>query len=563
MSRAFTPSPSSGSSRRHRQSSSPAATQLALFVLGDPGKRAAEETVFVEEKKLIVREELPAPEPVLTETPLPSDVVEDAPIVLPDVDKAQLFWGFEEPPEQLAQDIERCINRLSQTAFSERDEGFWQLLYLFCAKLYEEQHPDILPRFYADVKVLKYPEQWEDVRTRITSLFAETQSVYSALPAKFSMSLPPECLVPLVHYLGKHRLLETELDPFGLAYQKWNSARVREWHAQFFTSLGIAFCLICLLQPQADEKVLDPACGAGVFFRALWSYRKIMYQADPALLTFAEDISAREKLLKLALHQYMNNQVYGADFDRMLVRISQMQFNVLGGDPGHIHSMDSLAFPLRYTGPAQEEIVLGSIDVVCTNPPYALPITDPSILEKYELGYSWKRIEEHGSSHFCKTSRLQKKVESEVLFLEQSLKWLKPGGRLGMVVPDSLLGNSSLEYVRYWLLEHAYLLASISLPPVSFRPQSQTGVKASLLVLRKKTEEECLAEKKQKLDYAVYMAVVDSIGFSPRGNTIYKRKEDGSIDETSGKPEVDNELPLVVASYLQFLSDKRIVPLLP
>ena len=89
--------------------------------------------------------------------------------------------------------------------------------------------------------------------------------------------------------------------------------------------------------------------------------------------------------------------------------------------------------------------------VVMTNPPFGseIPITDEGILEPFELARVWERTED---GHFRNIGRLQRAVAPEVLFIERCLDWLRPGGRMGIVLPDGILGNPAAEHIRWWIL---------------------------------------------------------------------------------------------------------------
>jgi len=96
-------------------------------------------------------------------------------------------------------------------------------------------------------------------------------------------------------------------------------------------------------------------------------------------------------------------------------------------------------------------------------PPFGseIPITDPNILRQFELAHAWERLDD-GS--FRNRGRLQGSFAPEVLFIERCLEWLKPGGRMGIVLPNGILGNPTAEYIRWWILQHAWVLASVDLP---------------------------------------------------------------------------------------------------
>jgi type I restriction enzyme M protein len=104
-------------------------------------------------------------------------------------------------------------------------------------------------------------------------------------------------------------------------------------------------------------------------------------------------------------------------------------------------------------------------DVIVTNPPFGskIPIKDPAILEQYDLGHIWEK----NNGYWVKTSRLQSSVPPEQLFIERCMQFLKDGGRMGIVLPDAILGSPGLGYIRQWIIKHAKIIASIDLHVVS------------------------------------------------------------------------------------------------
>src|SRR5688572_2671870 len=163
------------------------------------------------------------------------------------------------------------------------------------------------------------------------------------------------------------------------------------------------------------------------------------------------------------------------------------------------------------------------MDLVMTNPPFGaeIPITDRNILKHFELAHIWERTEDGG---FRNTGRLQGSVAPEVLYIERCVGWLKPGGRMGIVLPDGILGNTGDEYIRWWILRHTWVLASIDLPVEVFIVEANVNILTSLLFLRRKTHKEIQrADLGPSASYPVFMAVAERVGFDRRGNVLYKR----------------------------------------
>jgi type I restriction enzyme M protein len=163
----------------------------------------------------------------------------------------------------------------------------------------------------------------------------------------------------------------------------------------------------------------------------------------------------------------------------------------------------------------------------------------------------------------------------EVLFIERCIQFLKPGsGRLGLVVPDGILGNPDYEYVRYWILSNAQVLASIDLPVETFLPR--TGTQTSVIILRRKSDQEKLAASLSDSgdEYQIFMAKAQTVGKDRRGNPIYLRDPDGKellrpelyenfrrstvLDfqptvETTGRI-VNDQLPKIAQLYRDFVN---------
>ncbi len=126
------------------------------------------------------------------------------------------------------------------------------------------------------------------------------------------------------------------------------------------------------------------------------------------------------------------------------------------------------------------------------------------------------------------TKKLQSSVPPEILFIERCTQFLKPGGRMGIVLPDSILGSPGLGYIREWLIRNHRIVASIDLHQDTFQPRN--GTQTSVLFLQKKTQSEKDKEEKsgQMSDYNIFMAMVEKIGHDKRGNPIFKRDKEGN-----------------------------------
>ena len=486
--------------------------------------------------------------------------------------------------EMLKITFRRCHNFIHGNEGMPKDAAFWQFLYLIFCKMHDEslrakQRQAWERRFWAGPK-----EQFEDkgrkkIRERIESLFTEVKKQYKNIfRGNEEITLSDRALAFIVSELAKYDFTRTDVDAKGVAYQELVGVNLRGDRGQYFTPRGVVKLGIQMLDPKENEKLLDPACGTGGFLVATLAHMLAKFRKEQDTQAGKESttdfLNVHERL-----KDYASTNVFGADFDPFLIRAAQMNMVLAGDGRGHIYNINSLEFPLGHLADllsAKKDIPLGSVDVLATNPPFGsdIPITDEHILEQYELARIWERDGEGG---FRNTGRLQGSVAPEILFIERCIKWIKPGtGRMGIVLPDGVLGNPAAEYIRWWIMRETQVLASVDLPVESFIAEANVNILTSLLFLRRKGEQE---KRREALggaeEYAIFMAVADKVGFDRRGNKLYKRTPDGEeiveprqhteririggrfVERTLTRSEKieDNDLPVIAQKYREFLKE--------
>lgn len=487
--------------------------------------------------------------------------------------------------EMLKVTFRRCHNFIHGNEGMPKDAAFWQFLYLIFCKMHDEslrakQRQAWRRRFWAGPR-----EQFEDkgrkeIRKRIDSLFSEVKKQYKNIfRGNEEITLSDRALAFIVSELAKYDFTRTDVDAKGVAYQEIVGTNLRGDRGQYFTPRGVVKLVVEMLDPKEDERVLDPACGTGGFLVATLGHmlKKFREEQDtkPGQESTTEFLSVHERL-----KEYASNMVFGADFDPFLIRASQMNMVMAGDDRGHLYHINSLEFPgghLPQVKDAKKDLLpFGSFDVVMTNPPFGsdIPITEKNILQNFELAHNW---EPDGEGGFRNTGVLKSSVAPEILFIERCLKWIKPGtGRMGIVLPDGILGNPAAEYIRWWIMREAQVLASVDLPVEAFIAEANVNILTSLLFLRRKSEEEKRAEALGGTEeYPVFMAVAEKVGFDRRGNKLYKRTPDGEeiiesreyveririggewVKRTLTRNEKveDNDLPVIAEKYREFLKE--------
>ncbi len=501
--------------------------------------------------------------------------------------------------EMLKITFRRCHNYIHGNEGMPKDAAFWQFLYIIFCKMHDEglrtkQRQAWKRRFWAGPKEQFDIEGRKAIRKRIYSLFIEVKQQYKNIfQGNEEITLSDRALAFIVSELAKYDFTRTDVDAKGVAYQELVGVNLRGDRGQYFTPRGVVKLVVEMLDPKENETVIDPACGTGGFLVATLGYMLKKFRSEKGIQVENENttefLTVHERL-----KEYAGAQLFGADFDPFLIRATQMNMVMAGDGRGHIYHVNSLEFPSGHlvekieqeekrlqipkNDGIQKRLALGSFDIVMTNPPFGsdIPITDKNILINYELAHNWERDGEGG---FRNTGQLKSSVSPEILFVERGLKWLKPGtGRMGIVLPDGILGNPAAEYIRWWIMREAQVLASVDLPVEAFIAEANVNILTSLLFLRRKSE----AEKRVEAlggaeEYKVFMAVADKVGFDRRGNKLYKRTPDGEEivvprqhterlhrrggwevrTFTRNEKIEDNDLPVIAEKYCEFIKEQN------
>lgn len=496
----------------------------------------------------------------------------------------------------------------------KKDVAFWQILNLIFCKSHDERTPG-RTRFYVKGTERNTPEGQAAIAARIRDLFAEVKEhpdYRAVFTDQDTITLSPRVLAYVVGELSRYNLLATDLDAKGAAYEEITASMLKAQRGQFFTPENVIRLMVDMLDPGGEHvdltnptnwpKILDPACGSGRFLTYALDHvrRKLADQLfpDEHPLLRIHRLNENEQA-KAIVRRFASACLYGIDFDPDLQRTARMNMILNNDGHGNILSFNSLEFPLmlgrktpadlrrEWMGRPHAErpdpvrawmdAELGSFDFVFTNPPFGakIPVDDPHILGQLDLGHRWTRQ----GSHWVRESTTQSRVPPEVLFVERCVEWAKPGtGKIAIVLPDGILGNPDAEYIRYWILKHCQVLASVDLPVEAFLPQ--VGVQASLLFLRRKSKAEMDSEEiRGPAGDLVFMAIAETVGHDRRGNPLYVRDADGAEvpflatrDEVRRLPNgrltvkshtiqekrVDDDLPRIGEAYRQFLSTGRV-----
>lgn len=440
-----------------------------------------------------------------------------------------------------------CHNHIYVNDGMQKQPAFFELLKVIFCKIEDERNIPNPLEFYTTSKERANPDGQLTVRKRISKIFTKVKKRHGKIfDANDEIKLTPRSLAYVVSELQRYSLLNTNIDIKGKAYEEIVGANLRGDRGEFFTPRNVMKMVVEMINPKLDEKVLDSSCGTGGFLVTAMTH--VIYQLEKQ---FSEQIGLPKKdwdsnsirvfqdiISEMAQHNY-----FGFDINPDLVKATKMNMVMNNDGSGNILQTNSLLPPHEWSDEFKSRLAealgiskadirnhntIGFFDVIVTNPPFGskIPIKDKNVLEQFELAHIWINEKESGS--WKMTERIQSSVPPEILFIERCTQFLAPDGRMGIVLPDSILGSPGLGYIREWLIRNHRIIASVDLHADTFQPRN--GTQTSVLILQKKTQEQKNTEEKSGTmrDYNIFMAMIEKVGHDKRGNPIFKRDQEGN-----------------------------------
>lgn len=336
----------------------------------------------------------------------------------------------------------------------------------------------------------------------------------------------------IVKLLERYNLSDTSEDIKGIAFERFLGRTFRGEIGQFFTPRNIVEFMVRMVDPKEGDIICDPASGSGGFLIRFFEIvrQQILADADRQYQEFKVQVEAKsnlskEKKAELLRKKYdeiqetldpkrrgsrlwnlANKYIYGTDANDRMARTSKMNMIMHGDGHGGVHHHDGF---INVNG-----IFEGRFDIILTNPPFGANVEESDIIlesdtttdEEAQRLYSREfgqlyieaqaRVWAARGKAIASLFELPKysngrigKTKTEILFIERCLSLLKPGGRMGIVLPEGIFNNPSLAYVREFCEDRAYIRAVVSLPQETFFSIG-ASVKASLLFMQKFTEKE-------------------------------------------------------------------------
>ena len=273
----------------------------------------------------------------------------------------------------------------------------------------------------------------------------------------------------------------------GEAFQALMGPRLRGERGQFFTPKSLVRAMVEIVDPKPGEAVADPACGTGGFLAETQIYQSRAYAGER-----------------------MSGKLVGVDKDTGLARLASALLKIVSRERGRVYDFNSLSVAewRQQTGAS----VVGAYDVVLTNPPFGakIGVKDETILADFDFGHVWSHEKARGT--WVQTGALSNSQDPQILFLELCVRALKPGGRLGIVLPEGVFGNRQTSYVWEWLEGQGNITALLDCPRTMFQPGTDT--KTNVLFFTKGGE-----NKPGRVDAPTLVAVALHCGHDRRGRS--------------------------------------------
>ena len=418
-----------------------------------------------------------------------------------------------------------------------RDEALAQEMInvLFC-KILDEQNTamDETVTFRAGVG-----EDIKKVRKRILYLFdmVKVQVYDDVFDPSDTIKLDAESLAYVVGELQNYCVTEADRDAIGDAFEVFIGPALRGTEGQFFTPRNVVKMMVEILDPKPGEKVIDPACGSGGFLicalEHVWGQLKEQ----------AKRKGWTERQLFKREVEVATECFRGIDKDAFLAKVCKAYMALVGDGRGGVFCANSLSRPEDWEPVLANKIGLDRFDVVMTNPPFGkkIVVRGAPILSQYDLGHKWKRNKQNDLLE--KTPALHDEQPPQILFLERCLQLLRTGGRLGIVLPESVLGNPSFEHVVTFILRHCRILAVVTMPESLFKTSGKGGTHTKVCAL-------LLEKGNSKRAYTIFMAEAKWCGHDSRGNPTLRQSETGAVV-------LLDDLPTVLGRYTRLAAGEQ------
>ncbi|MXV78076.1 N-6 DNA methylase [Candidatus Poribacteria bacterium] len=376
-----------------------------------------------------------------------------------------------------------------------------------------------------------------ELKSKIQHLYDDAKNQWPGVFSEGStFKLSDSHLAVCVSSLQDIKLFNSNLQIVDEAFEYLVSKDAKGEKGQYFTPRHVIDMCVKMLNPKRGEYMIDTAAGSCGF------PVHTVFKLTGRNFTNAEiPPEEKENILK----------VFGIDFDEKTVRIART-LNLIAGDGEtnvlHLNTLDYERWSdraerdrlwimtygrgfdrLKALRTEKDQNRLFNFDILMANPPFAGDIKENRLLHQYSLGFKGN-------------GKVQSKVGRDILFIERNLDFLKPGGRMAIVLPQGRFNNTSDKYIREFIADRARILAVVGLDTNTFKPH--TGTKTSVLFLQKWNDDLSQGPLCPKVDnYPIFFAVSEKGGKDNSGDYVYLQNENGqNILDENGHLIVEHDL---------------------
>jgi type I restriction enzyme M protein len=471
-------------------------------------------------------------------------------------------------------DVLRALDR--QSLNNER--GYRIFIETLATKIYDEKRNEETPSqkldFYisedevkghslSDAKVQQFVKRLEKVHTAAKSRY---KKILASPILNWKNIAHVEAVKAIILAFQDYSFLRSSSgDLYQIVFYNFANKFSQAEAAQFLTPLPVIDFVVSIVNPRDGETVFDPCCGIGDFLS----------------LSFIHSLKKEDKW------HLKDANIYGVDRDDSMIMLATLNMILSGdGEAKLFHQPDkgSILFKVEEGNPQNllellpdfnrngdwdnrpDDKTLKKFDVVLTNPPFGKgrpyevkTHQDREIIEMYEVwnlarGMSDGDDEAEGSKTKTKKTAAKESIDLGVVFLENAYQSLAEGGRMGIVVSNSIASINGFSAVRAWLMERMRIVAMFDLPPNIF---GETGVNTAVIVAYKPAPDKL--KKLNEDGYGIFVRDIQKVGYEKRTskrnvffNELYK------IDETTFEVETDeNGRPVKDEEFSQNIADFR------
>ena len=424
--------------------------------------------------------------------------------------------------EHQSQDDKNYINRKIRQARLASDE--------------EEKEYDVMRNALAniddsDFRVMEFRNTGQtdaELKAKISDLFTKATDQWKGVfPDETTFDLLDSYLAVCVSSLQDVKLLNSNLLVVDEAFEHLASKVSKGEKGQYFTPRHVIDMCVQMLNPKKGEYMIDTASGScGFPVHTIFKLIGHLFSND--------EVSTEDKKHVM--------KVFGIDFDERAVRVART-LNLIAGDGEtnvlHLNTLDYERWTdktdkdkkwistygdgfrrLERLREEKDQNKKFNFDILMANPPFAGDIKDSRILHRYELGFNAQ-------------GKARKQVSRDILFIERNLDFLKPGGRMAIVLPQSRFNGTTYKRIRHFIGRHCRIIAVVGLHGSTFKPHTPT--KTSVLFVQKWHDDLC----PQVEDYPIFFAVSNKSGKDISGDYVY-------VKDPTGKHKLDSNGHLIV-----------------